>query len=324
MSVKMSLCVAMCTYNGEAYVREQLTSIANQTRLPERMVIVDDCSRDDTVNVLHDFAGFAPFPVDIVVNAANLGYVKNFDKAISLCTGDIILLADQDDVWKPGKLARIERFFIENPQVDAVFSDAELADERLHPFPYGLWDSIEFGAWERRLVEAGEALRVLLRRNVVTGATMAFRSELRNRLLPIPTVWVHDEWLAIMIAATGNIRFCPEKLIFYRQHGANQIGARRRTFFEKLRLLFTRREDFHNKLFRKTEVLRERLATKLPFADPVLAELDRKLAHLATRTKLPHTRLFRLRLVAGELLRGRYFRYSSGWKSVVRDLFEPL
>jgi glycosyltransferase involved in cell wall biosynthesis len=324
MNGRPSIWVAMCTYNGAAYMRQQLESIATQTRIPDGMVVVDDCSRDETISILSTFKSSASFPVELFENSANLGSAKNFEKAISFCPGDIIALADQDDVWKPEKLARIERFFIENPNADAVFSDAALVDDTLKPYPYSLWEAIEFGMSERSLIEKGDAFRALLRRNVVTGATMAFRSEIKSPVLPIPAVWVHDEWLAILIAATGSIRLIPEKLILYRQHGGNQIGARKRTLLEKITLLFTRREDFHKKLFQKNEVLRERLSVLLPAAHPVLSELDRKLRHLAARTRLPHARLLRLPCVATELLQGRYFRYSSGWKSVVRDLFEPL
>lgn len=326
MTPRLSFCIAMCTYNGAAYVREQLDSIAQQRRLPDTMIIVDDCSRDETLCILREFACMAPFPVEVIANESNLGYVKNFEKAIGLATGDVIVLSDQDDIWMPQKLAGTEKVFVEHPDADLVFSDALLVDEQRRVFAYGLWESIEFDLRERRLIEMGEAFKVLLRRNVVTGATMAFRSSLTSRLLPMPEVWVHDEWIAILVAATGNIRLLSEKLIEYRQHGKNLIGARKPSFQEKIRLLFTSREGFYKELFLKTGLLRARLSEPACFPVPktVIEELDKKLDHLAVRTKLPHSRMFRLGPVVREIVCGRYLRYSSGWKSVVRDLFEPM
>jgi glycosyltransferase involved in cell wall biosynthesis len=314
----------MCTYNGGRFLSEQLKSIVTQTRLPDGMIVVDDCSSDASVEIVREFQRCVPFTIDVVVNPANLGFVKNFEKAISLCSGDIIVLADQDDLWKRDKLAKMEQFFIENTQVDAVFSNAELVDETLRPYSFDLWSAIEFGEVEKQMVKKGNALQVLLRRNVVTGATLAFRHKLKDRLLPIPESWVHDEWLATMIAATGSIGIIPDRLICYRQHGTNQLGIRKFSALEKLRLLFTKREDLPRKLLEKNVILRERLAALLPADHPVMAELDGKVAHMTVRATLRPSRVARLAGVVGELFRGHYSRYSLGWKSMVRDLVAPL
>lgn len=320
----LSLCVAMCTYNGQRFLSDQLKSIAAQTRLPDRMIVVDDCSSDATVEIVREFQVSAPFKFDVVVNQTNLGFVKNFEKAIRLCSADIIVLADQDDVWMCDKLAKIERFFMENLHVDGVFSNAEVVDETLKPYSFDLWGAVEFGALEKRIVRRGEALRVLLKRNVVTGATLAFRDKLKNRLLPIPESWVHDEWLATIIAATGRIGFIPDRLICYRQHSANQLGVHKLSAEEKLRLLFTRREDVHSRLIEKNMLLRERVAALLPAGHPALAELDGKLAHMTFRAALGNSRISRAPRIFGEFIKGRYSRYSLGWKSMVRDLVAPL
>src|SRR6266550_1879624 len=129
----------MCTYNGSLYLREQLDSIMRQTRLPDELVICDDCSVDETRQIIEDFASVAPFPVHLHVNEQNLGSTKNFEKAISLCEGDAIALADQDDVWNPFKLDRIETVLNSSPKVGLVFSDAEVVDEKLKPLGYNLW-----------------------------------------------------------------------------------------------------------------------------------------------------------------------------------------
>src|SRR5215207_2518174 len=96
--------IALCTYNGEQYLQQQLDSFVAQSRPPDELVVCDDRSTDRTVPIVEDFAKRAPFRVELVINETNLGSTRNFEKAIGLCTGDIIFLADQDDVWLPEKL----------------------------------------------------------------------------------------------------------------------------------------------------------------------------------------------------------------------------
>jgi glycosyltransferase involved in cell wall biosynthesis len=108
---KQRLSVALCTYNGTQYLQEQLDSIAAQTKLPDELVICDDRSSDNTVEIIKLFSSKVSFPVHLHINEINLRTIKNFEKAISLCTGDIIVLSDQDDVWKPCKTERILRCF---------------------------------------------------------------------------------------------------------------------------------------------------------------------------------------------------------------------
>src|SRR5271168_1256902 len=97
----MRVSVAMCTYNGAAYLEEQLESLALQSFPPEELVVCDDVSTDATPQILDDFARRAPFSVRIVKNSANVGYRRNFEQAIGLCQGEVIALSDQDDFWYP-------------------------------------------------------------------------------------------------------------------------------------------------------------------------------------------------------------------------------
>src|SRR5919199_6162917 len=117
--------VAMCTYNGERYLQEQLDSIAAQTCLPDELVVCDDRSSDRTLEIIQIFKSKVSFPVHLHINPENLGTIKNFEKAISLCTGDIIVLSDQDDVWKPHKVETILQAFAKNTKAGYVFSNAD-------------------------------------------------------------------------------------------------------------------------------------------------------------------------------------------------------
>src|SRR3954469_465099 len=154
----MNLSIAMGTYNGAVYLNEQLESIAAQTRTPDELVISDDQSTDDTLTLIEEFAATAGFPVRLSINESNLGTAKNFEKAIGLCRGDVIMLSDQDDVWHSDKLESVERMFAAKPQLSLVFSNAELVDETLGRFDETLFDLVDFNGEKQRLVRSGRAL----------------------------------------------------------------------------------------------------------------------------------------------------------------------
>lgn len=223
----MNLSIALCTYNGAVYLREQLGSIAAQTRAPDELVISDDQSTDDTIRLIEEFAATTGFPVRLSVNESNLGTAKNFEKAISLCRGDVILLSDQDDVWHSDKLESVERIFEARPQLSLIFSDAELVDGALRLFDETLFDLVHFDGRKQRLVKSGRALDVQLRENLVCGCTVAFRAALKELVLPIPGdgPLVHDGWIMLLIAAVGEIDFINRPLLKYRQHSAQQCRA---------------------------------------------------------------------------------------------------
>ena len=129
----MKTSIAMSTYNGGRFLREQLTSFLLQTTLPDELVVYDDGSSDETIKVLKDFSQNAPFDVIIHQNRTNLGSSINFGKALALCRGDIIFLSDQADVWFPEKIENIVQVFNSNKEALVVINDAEITDEYLHP-----------------------------------------------------------------------------------------------------------------------------------------------------------------------------------------------
>src|SRR5262252_4893004 len=129
----MKVSIALCTSNGQTYLKDQLESYLNQSRLPDELVVCDDVSSDNTVKILEEFAGSAPFPVLIRRNDKQLGYVKNFERCVLECSGDIIFFSDQDDVWNSQKIELMLRVFEQSPGVGVVFCDAELVDGELQP-----------------------------------------------------------------------------------------------------------------------------------------------------------------------------------------------
>jgi glycosyltransferase involved in cell wall biosynthesis len=318
----MAVSVAMCTWNGSAYVEAQLRSIVEQTRQVQEILVCDDKSADSTVDVVRRFARTCPVPVRIEVNESNLGYRLNFSRAMSLCTGDIILLADQDDVWHPTKVARMTEVFDRRPDVDLVFSDAELVHEDLSPVGYTIWQSIEFHSGRQRMVREGRFLQLLMSRNVVTGATAGIRSRIRDLVLPVPGKWVHDAWIATMVAATGTAEFVEEPLILYRQHSAQQLGGKRLTFSQRYALARRMNEPYFLDLATDFAYAKQRLESfphmvRFPGA---LELIQGKVEHSRFRAAVKQNGFRYLPRVAGELLRGAYHRYSLGVFSAVQDL----
>lgn len=317
------LSVTLCTYNGQRYLRQQLDSIAAQTRPPDELVAFDDASTDGTPETLRGFAASTVFPVRIVSNRARVGSTANFQNAIAAAAGDIIVLCDQDDVWRPDKLAHVEAAFAARPEARCVFSDAEVVDEHLRPLGYRLWRSVGFDRGKQRRMASGAALDVLLQQNVVTGATMALRSELRELVLPIPTGWVHDGWIALLAAAVGDCLPLSEPLVLYRQHAEQQIGGLRRTLLQQIAAARAMRGGFFDELAHGYQAARDRLAAARtpPCPQDALRQLDAKIAHCRRRVQIRDHRWRHLSLVLEELRSGGYRRYSMGWKSVASDLF---
>ena len=331
----MNISVALTTYNGARFLQEQLQSIADQSSLPDQLVIVDDRSSDQTREVIDTFASNAPFVIDVQVNETTLGPTRNFQRAVELCSGDIIVLCDQDDRWHPEKLSQIKSTFSSRPNVGLVFSDAELIDGHGKPLNRRLWQSTLNENCQRAL-RAGKAFEVLLQHDVVTGATMAFRQCFRKAILPFPTgiPLIHDGWTAVIIAAVSEIACLRQCLIQYRVHDRQCLGIEpfiqtgRTADLEHISRL-TKRSTYYFHHIQKLEAIRERLDRLSTFADARLPlstlqarvrYVERLIDHFCTRGGLPSGKFSRAPIVLKELLTLRYHRYSRGWLSAVRDL----
>ncbi|WP_374007743.1 glycosyltransferase family 2 protein [Leifsonia sp. LS-T14] len=316
--------VALCTYNGAAFVGEQLDSILAQTRRPAEIVVSDDASGDTTVAVVRAaLAGFSE--ASVLENAHPLGVVGNFQQAVTAAHGELIALSDQDDRWLPEKLERMSARFAADPSLLFLHTDARLIDDRGAPTGTTLFQSLEVSAADRDAVHAGEAFAVYLRRNLATGATVVFRRSLLEAALPFPAEWVHDEWLAIIAAALSGADLMEECLTDYRRHDANQIGVADPTLRGKVGRVLQPRGDRNRGLARRAEVLVQRLETlgdRIPAGTLELAR--RKLTFEATRAAMPALRVGRLAAVARLATRGDYERFASrGRADIVRDVLQP-
>jgi glycosyltransferase involved in cell wall biosynthesis len=208
MSMKVSACMAV--HNGDPYLRGQIESILAQLRHGDEIVAVDDCSQDRSLAVLNEVADPR---LRVYRNEKNLGVVRTFEKALGLCTGDIIFLSDQDDLWLAGKLSAALQVFASRPEVTMVATDAAVIDEN------GLTVAPSFFAQRGRF--APGALHNFVK-NKYLGCTLSFRCEMLALFLPIPPdVPMHDIWFGLLNAIYGKTYFIDEPLIAYRRHGRN-------------------------------------------------------------------------------------------------------
>ena len=315
----MQVSVALCTYNGSRFLGEQLRSIAEQTTLPCELIICDDGSIDSTSEIVGVFAAKAPFPVHFLRNEITLGSTKNFEKALRLCSGDAIALCDQDDLWHEDKLECLARVLENEPEVGGVFSDALLVDENSEPMSKSLWETKRFTSTRQATVNDSRAAPLLvLDRNPVTGATFLFRSVFVQTVTPIPSEWVHDAWIALLIATQAQLRALPARLVSYRLHSAQQIGIKPAGWRHPLNEERQRAIVFHDTLVKRLESFAVKLATLS--VDPVVGQLvQERLEFLRGRTALRQQNAMSRLLKATPKL-PEYFKFSKGLLSYCRDV----
>lgn len=236
MDKRMS--VALCSYNGEKYIEAQLKSIIEQTLLPDEIIICDDGSTDTTLKIISEYFKEYKSLIKIYKNPERLGVVGNFSQCLSLCEGQYIALSDQDDIWVHDKLEqamlmlkKAEDTFGEDEPL-LVHSDLSVIDEE------GQLLNTSFISFSRLDPNSDEPLKILPVQNFVTGCSTLINEALLKIALPIPEiVMMHDWWLALVAAATGQIVYNTNKTVFYRQHNQNVVGANSYYSNESLKII---------------------------------------------------------------------------------------
>jgi glycosyltransferase involved in cell wall biosynthesis len=227
----MKISVAIIVYNGAQYLRTQLDSILAQTQPVDEIIVCDDASFDETKEILEQYKMNHPDLFFVQYNQQNIGATKNIEKAIQACTGDIILLADQDDYWETNKVETIIKWFEANPTMNGVFTNGALINSNGElDSKYALWDAMSFPDKNiKSNNELNNNLKLYINtvENCVTGATLAIRNNLTFLKQPFPLIkhLVHDRWLAINLAETNSLGILEEKLIRYRIHSNQAIGG---------------------------------------------------------------------------------------------------
>lgn len=207
--------IALCTFNGERFLKEQIDSILAQTYSDFELIICDDGSTDRTIDIISTYKELDS-RITLYKNETNLGFVKNFEKAISLCSGDYIALADQDDIWKANKI----EILVENIHDNLlIYTDAILVDVDSKTLGKNLIRP------KKNLIKGANRNRAFLLTNCVSGNTLMFSSNLVEHILPIPdTVSFHDIWIAFVASTEGAITYVEDALTYYRRY-EEQITA---------------------------------------------------------------------------------------------------
>ena len=227
----MKISVALIVYNGAQYLHTQLDSIIAQTHKVGEIIICDDSSYDNTQKILEEYKNKLPNLFFNNYNTENIGPTKNIEKAIRACTGELILLADQDDYWEPNKVHTVVKWFEQNPKMNGVFTNGSLMNSKEElDNKYSLWDAMSFPYKTiKSKNELNNSLKLYINtvENAVTGATLAIRNNLPFLKQPFPIIknLVHDRWLAINLVETNSLGILEDKLIRYRIHSAQAIGG---------------------------------------------------------------------------------------------------
>ncbi|MCF7914649.1 MAG: glycosyltransferase family 2 protein [Spirochaetaceae bacterium] len=208
----MRISVALCTYNGEKYIENQLESILKQTCPIDELIIVDDCSSDSTINKIRKIEDSR---IKLVRNNENLGYVKNFEKAINLCSNEIIFLSDQDDIWALNKVEEIKQVFKINEKAKVVYSDAIIIDKYNNVLAESLYSKLK----NSNQKEGNRRNPIDTFNDIdIKGCLVAFKKEFLDTILPFEKNWGHDHWITILAYITNNLYYLDKQLIYYRRH----------------------------------------------------------------------------------------------------------
>jgi len=312
--------IAIATYNGERYLQEQLDSFLSQTRQPDELVVCDDGSKDTTLKLLGSFSQRAPFAVRIYQNEKNLGYTKNFERALSKCSGDLIFLSDQDDIWHSTKIRIVEKAFLDHRDALVLIHDGELVDENL----------LSHGATKLGQVLAGYASDAWF----VTGALTAIRREILLYALPIPDEIIgHDGWLHYIARMLGKRLILDQSLQVMRRHQSNTSDWIASSHKRISRFAVTKEqyseapaESYEDRLLYNTKLL-ERLDSTGDMKDfrttsagiEVIDQIQAERQAIIIREKLLNLGFYRRKLMAVKMLIRGSYRYFNGIKSFVRD-----
>ncbi|PKN12861.1 MAG: glycosyltransferase family 2 protein [Deltaproteobacteria bacterium HGW-Deltaproteobacteria-4] len=232
--------ILLATYNGGAWLDEQIDSLLAQDFLDWRLLVRDDGSTDNTVAILKAWQSRLGDQLIILADdGKNLGPGGNFARLLEASTADYIMFCDQDDVWLPGKVSLTLAKMHELEEIHGaetsllVHTDVRVVDESLNVVA-------DSGDRYRRIdPEKGNAFSRLLLQNISTGCTVMLNRTLRDLALPIPgAAFMHDHWLSLVASCFGDIAYLPTPTLLYRQHVKNKVGAQVWNLAHVVRLLF--------------------------------------------------------------------------------------
>ncbi|MBP6430647.1 MAG: glycosyltransferase [Ferruginibacter sp.] len=204
--------IILCTYNGEKYVSQQLDSLVKQTYTNIEIIVVDDCSTDNTFTILNDYKKQYSL-ITLIENDSNIGYIKNFEKGMSVAKGFYLSPCDQDDMWD---LQKIEKMVAEINEYPLIYCNSTLTNETLMP--------LTTMAHKKNLATYNNCL-VFATDNCIAGHATLLTKDLFTKAYPFPENIPHDWWLAFVASIHKGVKYIDEPLVLYRNHSTNVIGA---------------------------------------------------------------------------------------------------
>jgi glycosyltransferase involved in cell wall biosynthesis len=327
----MNISVALCTFNGEKYISDQLLSIIGQSKAVKEIVISDDGSTDATVSLIQKFKSeqnLKGIEIKLFQNPSPLGISKNFEKCLSLTSHEWVFLSDQDDVWLEDKVALFQNHILKNPDSKFVCSNAEITDSNNNKLGYTLVEALNISRKELHQLNSGQAFDVLLSRNLATGATCLVHKSIYENALPFSDYWLHDEWMAINAAFDGSINFLVTPTINYRQHGNNAVGMLKKNFRRRISKYREPRNERNLHLLNRAYALVEFLGTNVvsTLKEQQLGKLIAAQNYLQFqngRFNTPANRLIRWVPLSLWLVQGKYGKYGRGFKDYFKDVVQP-
>ncbi len=203
--------IVVCTYNGSKFLNEQINSLINQDYKPIEIVVVDDCSTDNTWILLNDWKERYPDLFRLYKNDTNLGYNRNFEKGIQLAKGVYISLSDQDDIWLPTKVS-------ESVAAINLMPNAILAHCKNVAMENG---ALKSNHTNLRIFFQGSDLRKLFLHSQFSGHAIIFKRSLLEFIIPFPDGIIYDWWISVNACAIGSIAFVDKILVHHRVHDSN-------------------------------------------------------------------------------------------------------
>lgn len=217
--------VLLATYNGEKYLPALLDSLFSQTYRDFRVVIRDDLSTDNTLQIINNYKEIYGDSIVICdTDCKSYGAAQNFFKMLQIYSDDYIMFCDQDDIWLPTK---IEKTLAKMQECEKIYgkdmpllvhTDLYVVDENLSVI------SDSFIKYQK-LSPNQNSINKIIVQNTVTGCTMMINRSLSEKIYNIPSGVLHDWWIAVVASAIGKIVYLDTPLIKYRQHGKNEVGA---------------------------------------------------------------------------------------------------
>ena len=260
-----SVSIVLPTFNGIKHLPSQFESYLSQTRLPDEIVIIDDGSDDGTWELVKSLEREHPDLVQVFRNESNLGVTKNFERGIKKATGDVLFLSDQDDVWAETKVERQLEVY-RDYDVGLVCHDAAIMGQT-----ETLWERLYGGHDPLTGTSPRSCINELTLRNFAQGASIMIDADLKEYMLPIPTGWMYDHFLAYVATATTGLIDIPDTLLRYRQHEAQERGAAAGVL-GKAYAEWKRPPEEYRKYVNWWTALRDRLAE----LDPECLQVDRE------------------------------------------------